>query len=277
MADESDHTDEPAQNQGGGMLTSLLAPLRLPERVLEALEALVESTRKLGPINSELTSVRKQTEPLNDLLPALDRLDDDLAGRLDAVLGVVTALESEDSHLARAVGGLDGSLGRRLDAVQDVVKALESEDSHLARAVGGLDGSLGRRLDAVQDVVKALESEDSHLGRAVRGLDESLGPRLDAVHEVVKALESENSHLNRGMNEVGAHVGALREALAPVGQRLTTIEKSVNHLASEVDAIHQGLDGIREDIQRVTGLQGERGMMERARDAITGKDTSESE
>ena len=211
MADESDHTDEPAQNQGGGMLTSLLAPLRLPERVLEALEALVESTRKLGPINSELTSVRKQTEPLNDLLPALDRLDDDLAGRLDAVLGVVTALESEDSHLARAVGGLD----------------------------------------------------------------ESLGPRLDAVHEVVKALESENSHLNRGMNEVGAHVGALREALAPVGQRLTTIEKSVNHLAGEVEAIHQGLDGIREDIQRVTGLQGERGMMERARDAITGKDTSE--
>ena len=243
MADESDHTDEPAQNQGGGMLTSLLAPLRLPERVLEALEALVESTRKLGPINSELTSVRKQTEPLNDLLPALDRLDDDLAGRLDAVLGVVTALESEDSHLARAVGGLDGSLGRRLDAVQDVVKALESEDSHL--------------------------------GRAVRGLDESLGPRLDAVHEVVKALESENSHLNRGMNEVGAHVGALREALAPVGQRLTTIEKSVNHLAGEVEAIRQGLDGVREDVQRVTGLEGERGMMERARDAITGKDTSE--
>lgn len=193
------------------MLTSLLAPLRLPERVLEALEMLVESTRTLGPIHSELESVREQTEPLSELLPALDRLNEDLGARLDAVLGVVTALENEDSHLARAVGGLDESLGRR----------------------------------------------------------------LDAVHWVVQSLESEDSHLNRAMGELSVHVEALREAVAPVDQRLTTIESSVNHLAGEVEAIHQTLGGVQEDIQRITGLRGERGVMERARDAITGKETGE--
>ncbi len=30
--------------------------------------------------------------------------------------------------------------------------------------------------------------------------------------------------------------------------------------------------GVKEDIQRTTGLQGDRGVMERARDAITGKE-----
>lgn len=36
--------------------------------------------------------------------------------------------------------------------------------------------------------------------------------------------------------------------------------------------IHDDILGIKDDIQRITGLRGERGMMERARDVITGGD-----
>jgi len=152
------------------MLAGLLAPLRLPE----ALDGLVESTRELGPIRSELTRVRELAEP-----PA-------------------------------------------------------------------------------------------ELGAALERMNENLGTRLDGVRAVVVELESERSHLNRTAAELGAKVGALHDVLAPVDERLATIERTVGGLSGEVGAIHETLSGVKDDIQRTTGLRGERGMAERARDALTG-------
>lgn len=157
------------------MLGGLLAPLRLPERVLEALDSLVESARELGPMRSELTRVREQTEPLPQMGTALDRMNDDL------------------------------------------------------------------------------------------------GTKLDGVHDVVVSMESERSHLNRTSIDLGAKVGALHDALAPVDERLASMERTVGELAREVGAIHETLRGVKDDLQRTTGLSGERGLAERARDALTGK------
>jgi len=166
--------EETNVNGGGGILGSLLAPLRLPERVLEALDALAESARELGPIRSELTRVGRQTEPLAKLIPALD------------------------------------------------------------------------------------------------GMRKDLGTRLDSVREVVKALESDESHLNSAVGELSVKVAALNDNLAPVGDRLAAIEGATDRLAREVEAIHGTIHGVQTDIQRITGLRGERGPMERARDALTG-------
>ncbi len=124
------------------MWGNLLAPLRMPERVLEALDELAE----LRAIRLELTRVREQTEPLAELLPALERLNEDL------------------------------------------------------------------------------------------------GSRLDALHE----------------------------ALAPVDERLATIERTTGGLATEFGALHETLRGVQEDIKRMSGLRGERGVAERARDRIVG-------
>ena len=153
-----------------GMLGSLLAPLRLPERVLKALDQVAESTRELGPIHSELTRVGKQTESLAELIPALS----------------------------------------------------------------------------------------------------DLGTQLDTVREVVQALESDESHLNTAVGDLSMRVGALNDTLAPVGERLEAIEATTDRLRSEVGAIHETLRGVQEDIRRITGLRGERGVMERTRDALTG-------
>ncbi len=149
------------------MLGGLLAPLRLPERVLEALDALVESTRELSPMRSELTRVREQTKPLAEMGVMLERMN------------------------------------------------------------------------------------------------EELGAKLDGVHGVVVEMESERSHLNLTSIELGAKVGALHDALAPVDERLATIER-------EVGAIHETLHGVQNDIQRMSGLRGERGLAERARDRLVG-------
>lgn len=144
--------------------------------MLEALDGLAASVRDLGPIRTELTRIREQTEPLAELHAALERMNVDL------------------------------------------------------------------------------------------------GARLDGLREVVAELESDNSHLNRSTGELGNKMGELHDVLAPLDARLAAIERTTGDLAGEVKAIHETLAGVKDDIQRTTGLRGERGFMERARDTLTGGD-----
>ena len=112
-------------------MAGLLAPLRLPERTLEALDTLVEAVENLGPMRSELTRVREQTAPLGELLPALEHLEERLGTRLDSIHEVVAALENEDSHLnatvadlAREIGAMHKTLSGLQDDVQSVTNRL---------------------------------------------------------------------------------------------------------------------------------------------------------
>jgi len=199
------------------VLSGLLAPLRLPERVLEALD-------ELRPMRAELTRVREQVEPVLELLPALQSLEDDL--------------------------------GARIGGVHDELRPMRAE--------------LTRVQEQTEPVLELLP--------ALQRLQDVLGTRLDAVHEVVVALESKESHLNRAIEEMGTKVATLTDALAPVDDRLVTVERTVHGLAGEVRSIHETLVGLKEDIQRITGLRGDRGVMERARDALTGaKDEKETD
>ncbi len=77
--------DAGSSEGGGGLLAGLLAPLRLPERVVEALDSLADSAREFGPMREELMRVREQTEPLAELVARLERMNEDLATRLDSV------------------------------------------------------------------------------------------------------------------------------------------------------------------------------------------------
>jgi len=123
--------EETPDDGGGGILAGLLAPLRLPERTLDALDTLVEAVENLGPMRSELTRVREQTAPLGELLPALEHLEERLGTRLDSIHEVVAALENEDSHLnatvadlAREIGAMHKTLSGLQDDVQSVTNRL---------------------------------------------------------------------------------------------------------------------------------------------------------
>ena len=98
--------DETRREGGGGMLASLLAPLRLPERVIDALDSLVDAVQELSPMRLELTRVRKQTEPLSELLPALDSMKKELREELQQLRELIVALEGDESHLNVTAGKL---------------------------------------------------------------------------------------------------------------------------------------------------------------------------
>ena len=112
-------------------LDGLLAPLRLPERVIKALESLPDAAADLRAIRSELSQVREQTKPLAELLPALERLEQSLGAHLDSLQTTVRALEGNESHLnktaqqlVRELSGMHETLGSLQDDVQSVTDRL---------------------------------------------------------------------------------------------------------------------------------------------------------
>ena len=116
LTDEIVAADETARDGGGGMLAGLLAPLRLPERVIDTLNSLAEAARELSPMRVELTRVREQTEPLAELMPAIERL----------------IKQTEPlSELLPALDSLKKDLGEQLERLQEMIVALEGDESHL--------------------------------------------------------------------------------------------------------------------------------------------------
>jgi predicted PP-loop superfamily ATPase len=164
---------ETPDDGGAGILSGLLAPLRLPERTLEALDALVKAVGNLGPMRSELTRVRKQTEPLGELIPALERLH-----KQTKPLG----------ELIPALERLEESLGTRLDSLNEIVVALEGDDSHLVAAVGGLDrkvSAMHKTLSGLQNDVQSVTDRlpDPNRGPMERARDALTGSSSDEETE----------------------------------------------------------------------------------------------
>ena len=136
--------DDTTRDRGGGMLAGLLAPLRLPERVIDALDSLVDAVQELSPMRLELTRVRKQTEslpelmpaierlikqtqPLSELLPALDSMKKELREELQQLRELIVALEGGESHLNVTAGKLVDELlamHKTLAGLQDDVQSV---------------------------------------------------------------------------------------------------------------------------------------------------------
>jgi len=144
LTDEIVAADETARDRGGGLLDGLLAPLRLPERVIDALDSLAEAARELSPMRSELTRVREQTEPLPLLLPAIERL----------------IKQTEPlSELLPALDSVKKELGEQLERLQVLIVALEGDESHLNVTAGKLVDELvamHKTVDELQDDVQSV-------------------------------------------------------------------------------------------------------------------------
>ena len=125
---------------------ALVAPLKLPLRVLESLDLADEAAREIRPIHSELAQVREQTKPLAEVPPGIDRLEK----RIESLQGVVGSLEGEESHLNKAVMHLAAELSKineSLTALQDDVERITDrlpdpdKSGPIAKARDALTGS----------------------------------------------------------------------------------------------------------------------------------------
>ena len=145
------------------MLAGLLAPLRLPERVIDALDSLVDAVQELSPMRLELTRVRKQTEPLPELMPAMERL----------------IKQTEPlSELLPALDSMKKELREELQQLRELIVALEGDESHL-------NATAGKLVDELLAMHKTLAGlQDDVQGVTERLPDPSKGP-LQKAHDAL--------------------------------------------------------------------------------------------
>ncbi len=128
--------------------------------------------------------ISTQAQPLAELLPALERIEERLTTRLDSLHEVAAALAGEDSHLNKAVGELGDTVESRFDTLQEVVTALEDDESHLNKGVR----DLGRQLTALHETVTGLQHDVERI--TDRLPDPSRGP-LEKARDALTGAHSD--------------------------------------------------------------------------------------
>ncbi len=165
---------------GRSLVSNLMAPLRVPERALSALDSLAGSGRELAAMRSELIRVREQTEPLAGLMPAVERIIE----QTQAVPGVLVSVERIEeqakplAELLPALQRVEDRLGSRLDSLEHLIVALEGEESHLNTNIGKLVDELASMHATVDGLKGAVERITDRLP------DPSHGP-VDKARELL--------------------------------------------------------------------------------------------
>ena len=122
-----------AREGRAGLVGGLLAPLRLPARVVVAIEDIAEAVRDVRPMREEVETIREQSSDLAELLPALTSMKEDLGTRLGSLHECIVELEGIEAGLDKRVGGLC------------------QEITAMHRTVGGLKGEVGRITERLPD------------------------------------------------------------------------------------------------------------------------------
>jgi len=168
--------DDEREARGGGVMAGLLAPLRLPERAIRALEDLAEAAGNLGAMRDELRRVREQTTPLGDLLPALKSLEKNLGAPLRQVLEQTKPL----AELLPALERVEKNLASRLDSMHETVDALQSDASSLNHTMT----ELARELAAMHKTLSGLKEDVTRITDRLPDPEEKRGP-LKAARDVL--------------------------------------------------------------------------------------------
>ena len=178
--------DEIRRDSGGGVLAGLLAPLRLPERVMDALDSLAEAAREVSPMRSELTRVREQTEPLAELMPALERLIKQTEP-VPEVLRAVKQIRQQAEPLSELLPALESvkkELGEQLERLQELIVSLEGDESYLNVTAGKLVDELvamHKTVDELKDEVRSVTERlpDASKGTLEKARDALTGGAAD--------------------------------------------------------------------------------------------------
>ena len=108
---------------GRSLLGTVFAPLRLPWRLVGALDLVEDALQDVRPMRSEVATIRKQSEPLSELLSALDSLKADLVARLDGLYKLTATLEEVETDLDENVAQVIG----KLTVLHETVLALQDD------------------------------------------------------------------------------------------------------------------------------------------------------
>jgi len=137
------------------MIDTLLSPLRLPERALEALGQIVEDlaglrkemSANLRPIRTDMAAVRESTSRLPEGIAELEQSITQLSGKLDHIDQGVGNVHADMSGLNDHVE----TLSKRLVAMQQTLEEMTGSVETVIKDLPGASGSgvVSRVRDAI--------------------------------------------------------------------------------------------------------------------------------
>ena len=161
-------SEQTSGGPGGNLLSGLIAPLRLPERALEALDGVAGAACVLAEIRSELATVREQTEPLAELVP----LTKSIKGQVEPMPPTVERISAQAEPLETLLPSLESlerAVVERLEAAQETMAALERHESQLTDRVESLGGEIVALHRTVSGLKGDVERITERLPDATRG------------------------------------------------------------------------------------------------------------
>ncbi len=159
---------------GGSLLSGLMAPLRVPERAFDALAGAADA---LNDIRSELRAMRKQNEPLAELVPLTRELQAQI-GPMPPTVERISRQAEPLEDLLPALMRLEQSVVERLEATQQTMEAIERDEARLNEQVRKLCGDIG----TLQETVAGLKGDVERM--TDRLPDPTHGP-LDKVRDAL--------------------------------------------------------------------------------------------
>ena len=175
-------SEKTSDRAAASLLSGLLAPLRVPER---ALEALADAAGALREVRSELSAMRKQTEPLGELVPLTRELKgivEPMPPTVERISGQAEPLED----LLPALVRLEQAVVGRLEAAHETMKAIERDEARLNEQVETLCGEIGD----LQRTVSGLKGDVEQITERLP--DPTHGP-LDKVRDALTGRDNSPS------------------------------------------------------------------------------------
>ena len=151
-----------SDDAGGSLLSGLIAPLRVPERVLDVL---AQAAGALTEMRSDLSAVREQTAPLAAVTK-------DIKGQVEPMPATIERISRQAEPLETvlpALEHLERAVVERLEAAHETMKALERDQACLNERVEGLGGEIVALHETVSGLKADVERVTERLPDPARG------------------------------------------------------------------------------------------------------------
>lgn len=175
----------------------------------------------------------KNEAAIGKLVQAIDKMNADQAGKIEAVVNVLNALDNTlDAKLAALEAAMQAqtlSLEGKLDLIKAAIEALPDYTSKLDALVAAIEAlpDYSDKLDAVVNALDAMEAQVDALGGSQDAIAGKIADVTEAINDLIASVNSGNTDTAKALAAIVAMLEELKEAISSGGGGETPGDNSV--------------------------------------------------
>lgn len=172
----------------------------------------------------------KNEAAIGKLVQAIDKMNADQAGKIEAVVNVLNALDNTlDAKLAALEAAMQAqtlSLEGKLDLIKAAIEALPDYTSKLDALVAAIEAlpDYSDKLDAVVNALDAMEAQVDALGGSQDAIAGKIADVTEAINDLIASVNSGNTDTAKALAAIVAMLEELKEAISSGGGGETPLE-----------------------------------------------------